>query len=169
MARRSPAVLLLFAALLAGGCGSSAPKKAAAPPKPRMTKAQYVAAGNKICRATVQKSPFFPGTRAGNQFNTTPKLMIAYLQAVENLTIQANKGLKVLRPPLALEQQHKDILAAQEARIHDMGLALNAASSRDKTNLNKAVQQDTNVDGPRYVAAVKKAGLIDCTRRLKRG
>jgi hypothetical protein len=133
-----------------------------------MTKAQYIAAGNKICRATVQKSPGFPGKRVGDQYDSAPSLMIAYLEAVQNLTVQANKGLKILRPPKQLEQAHRDLLAAQDARITDMGLALNAASSRDAKSLNQAVQADVNVDAPRYVAAANAAGLRDCTRRLKK-
>ena len=167
MTERTSAISLVVAAIVAVGCGSSSPKKVATPPsKPRLTKAQYVAAGNKICRATVQKSPGFPGKKVGNQYDSAPSLMIAYLQAVQNLTVQANKGLKILRPPKQLEKAHQNLLAAQQARITDMGLALNAASSRDAKSLNSAVQQDVKVDAPRYVAAANAAGLRDCTHRI---
>jgi hypothetical protein len=129
-----------------------------------MTKAQYVTAGNKICRSTVAKSPAFPGTRQKNEFNTAPSLMSNYLLAVQNLTVQANKGFKVLRPPKTLEAAHRELLAAQDARITDMGLALNAVSTQDKAGLNAAVRQDIGVDAPRYTAAARAAGLTACVR-----
>src|SRR4051794_38235739 len=103
---RITVLALLVTALVAAGCGSDTPTKPAAPPRPRLTKAQYVAAGNKICRATVQHSPGFPGRKVGDRYDTTPRLMIAYLQAVQNLTVEANQGLKILRPPAGLEQAH---------------------------------------------------------------
>jgi hypothetical protein len=161
-ARLAAPVLALVVA--AAGCGSDRPSTQATPAKPRMTKAQYVAAGNKICRETVAKSPAFPGTRKKNAFNTAPTLMSNYLLAVQNLTVQANKGFKVLRPPTTLEATHRELLAAQDARITDMGLALNAVSTQDKAGLNAAVRQDIGVDAPRYTAAARAAGLTACVR-----
>jgi hypothetical protein len=137
------------------------------PAKPPMTKSQYVAAGNKICRATVAKSPRFPGVRKKNQFNSAPELMSEYLVAVQNLTVQANKGLKILRPPKSLEPAHRELLAAQDARITDMGLALNAVQGSDSAGLNAAVRRDVNVDAPRYTAAARAAGLTACAHKAR--
>jgi hypothetical protein len=130
-----------------------------------MTRAAYVKGGNAVCLATVARSPAFPGARAGNKFSTTSGLIVAYLQAVQNLTIQAQKGIRVLRPPAELHAAHSELLAAQDARITDMGLALNAAQAKDVAALNDAIKQDTDVDAPRYTAAVKAAGLTACTHR----
>jgi hypothetical protein len=130
-----------------------------------MTRVQYVKGANAVCLATVAHSPAFPGTRAGNSFSTTSSLIVGYLQAVQNLTVQARKGIRLLRPPAELRAAHKEILAAQDARITDMGLALNAAQAKDVRALNQAIKQDTQVDAPRYTIAVKAAGLKACAHR----
>lgn len=167
MTTRSTLLLAVAVSVLVAGCGAEAQKATTTvtPLKPLMTKAQYVAAGNKICRETVAKSPAFPGTRSKNQFSTAPKLMSEYLLAVQSLTVQANKGLRILRPPTSLQAAHRELLAAQDARITDMGLAINAVQSTDKAGLNEAVQQDFNVDAPRYTKAAAAAGLTACIRR----
>jgi hypothetical protein len=163
MTSRILLIPVLAVSLAVAACGGGA-EQPAAPAKPRMTKAQYIAAGNKICRDTVAKSPAFPGTRKKDQYSTAPSLMSEYLLAVQNLTVQANKGFQILRPPKPLESAHRELLAAQDARITDMGLAINAVSSNDKAGLNKAVQQDVNIDAPRYTQAAEAAGLSACIR-----
>jgi hypothetical protein len=169
MSRRALPRIVIGAALIASGCGSSstAPAAKTTASKPALTRAQYVAAGNKICRATVRKSPVFPGTRTGKSFDSAPSLFVPYLQAVQHLTVEANKGFRILRPPAELQDVHRQVLAAQDARITDMGLALNAAASDDSAALNTAVRRDVNVDGPRYVAVATAAGLRDCIRRAR--
>jgi hypothetical protein len=169
MSRRALLRIVIGAALVASGCGSSSsvPTTKTSASKPALTRAQYVAAGNKICRATVSKSPAFPGTRTGKSFNSAPSLFVPYLQAVQQLTFEANKGFRILRPPPQLQDVHRQVLAAQDARITDMGLALNAAASDDNAGLNAAVRRDVNVDAPRYVAAATAAGLRDCVRRTR--
>ncbi|MFL5838857.1 MAG: hypothetical protein ACJ77Z_00205 [Thermoleophilaceae bacterium] len=169
MGPRITTALAVALAVVATGCGGSSGSrtpatvaKSAAQP---MTRAQYVKGGNGVCLATVARSPAFPGTRAGNQFSTNSGLIVAYLQAVQNLTVQARKGIGVLRPPAELRAAHMELLAAQDARITDMGLALNAVQAKDVRALNEAIKQDNDVDAPRYTAAVKAVGLKACTRR----
>lgn len=167
------AAIVLGAAALSGiglvGCGGSdgtASTEAAASTQadganaePRMTKAEYIAAANKVCTDTEAKGNALAAPTSASEFGP-------YLAKAADVAQSGIDGLSGLYPPAELQAAHDKLIAAEEKAItltRDLAGKLDGASAEEAATLAATIETPEFQNASKDInAAAKELGLENC-------
>jgi hypothetical protein len=155
-------LVVAVATLGAAACGDSDSSSTGTTTVSSVTKAEFRAEANRVCRFASKESPPFPGKKSGAGYVTTAADVVPYLQKVSAINRRTLEDLENLAVPVGQEASVRRLVEAQRARVKDLTAALAAARKGDSAKFTAAFQRDQKTHGPAYAKAASALGLEDC-------